>query len=101
MSADLQEAQKAYRDRSIRLAMITSVISKLGTIVLRLVSIPIAIRLLGMDLFGVYAVITMAVGMIDMMHVGIGPALTKEITNAVATGNRRREKRIFVTGASS
>lgn len=98
MSTNLLEAQKAYRDRSIRLAMITSIISKMGTIVLRLVSIPIAIRLLGMDLFGVYAVITMAVGMIDMMHVGIGPALTREITNAVANGDRRREKRIFVTG---
>ena len=44
--------------------MITSLISKFGTIILRLVSIPIALRLLGIDQFGVYAAITMAVAMI-------------------------------------
>ncbi len=98
MKPSPEEEQKAYRNRSIRLAMVTSIISKMGTIVLRLVSIPIAIRLLGMDLFGVYATITMAVGIIDIMHVGIGPALTKEIANSIAGGDRRREKRIFVTG---
>lgn len=87
----------AQRDRSIRLAVITSLVSKLGTIVLRLVSIPIAIRVLGIDQFGVYAAITMAVGLIDMLHVGIGPALTREISRALARGDREREKEVFAT----
>ena len=87
----------AHRDRSIRLAVITSLVSKIGTIVLRLVSIPIAIRLLGMDQFGVYAAITMAVGLIDMLHVGIGPALTREISKALARGDRERERAVFAT----
>lgn len=87
----------AHRDRSIRLAVITSLMSKLGTIVLRLVSIPIAIRLLGIDQFGVYAAITMAVGLIDMLHVGIGPALTRELSKALAAGDRDRERTIFAT----
>ena len=87
----------AHRDRSIRLAVITSLVSKLGTIVLRLVSIPIAIRLLGIDQFGVYTAITMAVGLIDMMQIGIGPALTRELSRALAKGDREREKTIFAT----
>ncbi|NLT72030.1 MAG: lipopolysaccharide biosynthesis protein, partial [Verrucomicrobiaceae bacterium] len=87
----------AHRDRSLRLAVITSLISKVGTIVLRLVSIPIAIQLLGMELFGVYTVITMAVGMMDMMHVGIGPALTKALSKAVARGDRETERTVFAT----
>lgn len=77
--------------------MITSLVSKLGTIVLRLVSIPIAIRLLGIEQFGVYTAITMAVGLIDMMQIGIGPALTRELSRAVAKGDREREKTIFAT----
>ncbi len=87
----------AHRDRSLRLAVITSLISKVGPIVLRLVSIPIAIHLLGMELFGVYTAITMAVGMIDMMHIGIGPALTKSLTRAVTRGDRELEKTVFAT----
>lgn len=98
MNTDSQPADAtSHRDRSIRLAVITSLVSKLGTIVLRLVSIPIAIRLLGIDQFGVYTAITMAVGLIDMMQIGIGPALTRELSRAVAKGDRAREKTIFVT----
>ena len=89
-------AQK--RNRAIRLAVITSIISKFGTVVLRLISIPIAIRLLGMDQFGVYAAITMAVGMIDMLHIGIGPALTRGIARAAAKGDRETERNLFTTG---
>ncbi len=86
-----------HRDRSLRLAVITSLISKAGTIVLRLVSIPVAIHLLGMELFGVYTAITMAVGMIDMLHIGIGPALTKALAKAVARGDRTTERSVFGT----
>jgi len=93
----LQSDPTAHRDRSIRLAVVTSLISKLGTIVLRLVSIPIAIRLLGMEMFGVYTAITMAVGLIDVLHIGIGPALTRELSKALARGDRERERTIFGT----
>ena len=99
MSSDLPSPAHtaAHRDRSLRLAVITSLISKAGTIVLRLVSIPIAIHLLGMELFGVYTAITMAVGMIDMMHIGIGPALTKALSTAMARGDHETEKTVFST----
>ncbi|MAS94300.1 MAG: hypothetical protein CMO55_13970 [Verrucomicrobiales bacterium] len=94
---DSHDDSTANRDRSIRLAIVTSLISKVGTIVLRLVSIPIAISQFGMELFGVYAAITLAVGMIDMFHIGIGPALTREISRAVAKKDRERETTVFST----
>jgi len=90
--------QAQHRNRTIRLAVITSLFSKFGTMILRLISIPIAIRLLGMEEFGVYAAITMVVGMIDMMHVGIGPAMTQGIARAVAAGDREKETGLFATG---
>lgn len=85
------------RNRAIRRAVLTSILSKFGTLLLRLVSIPIAIRVLGMEEFGVYATITMVVGMIDMMHVGIGPALTQGLARALARGDREREQGVFAT----
>lgn len=85
------------RNRAIRLAVLTSILSKCGTMLLRLVSIPVAIKALGMEEFGVYATITMVVGMLDMMHVGIGPALTRGIAQAVAKGDRDREQGFFAT----
>tara|TARA_R110002096_G_scaffold182022_17_gene359813 strand:+ start:326 stop:1669 length:1344 start_codon:yes stop_codon:yes gene_type:complete len=75
----------------------TSLISKSGTTVLRLVSIPIAISQLSLELFGVYTTITMAVSLVDMLHIGIGPALTRELPKALAAGDREKEKTIFVT----
>lgn len=86
-----------HRNRSIRLAVLTSLLSKFGTIILRLISIPIAVRALGMELFGVYTTITLALSLIDIFHVGIGPTLTKELTKAVAKGDREREKTVFTT----
>ncbi|MEM9282084.1 MAG: hypothetical protein AAGA96_09675 [Verrucomicrobiota bacterium] len=86
-----------HRDRSIRLAVLTSLISKSGTVILRLVSIPIAISQLSLELFGVYTAITMVVGLVDMLHVGIGPALTRELSKALAQRNREKEKTVFTT----
>ncbi|MCB1229718.1 MAG: lipopolysaccharide biosynthesis protein [Verrucomicrobiae bacterium] len=88
---------QGHRNRSIRLAVLTSILSKFGTVLLRLISIPIAIRVLGMEEFGVYAAITTVVSMIDMMHVGIGPALTQGIAKALAKGDREREQGVFAT----
>ncbi len=89
--------QGSHRNRSIRLAVLTSILSKFGTVLLRLVSIPVAIRVLGMEEFGVYAAITMVVATIDMMHIGIGPALTQGIARALAKNDREREKGVFAT----
>ncbi|MBL9155216.1 MAG: oligosaccharide flippase family protein [Verrucomicrobiales bacterium] len=91
------DASSHSRNRAIRLAVLTSILSKFGTLLLRLISIPIAIRVLGMEEFGVYATVTMVVGMIDMMHVGIGPALTQGIARALAQGDRAREQGVFAT----
>lgn len=95
--SETRAEEALHRNRSIRLAVVTSLFSKLGTVILRLVSIPIAIRQLGMEEFGVYATITMVVALIDTFHVGIGPALTQAISKASAAGDRAREQSVFVT----
>lgn len=99
MSQSVQAARGGERrNRTIQLAVLTSILSKMGTVFLRLISIPIAIRVLGIEEFGVYVTITMVVSLIDILHVGLGPALTQGISKAVAAGDRRREQAYFSTG---
>ena len=86
-----------FRNRSIRGAVCTSILSKIGTLLLRIISIPVAIKVLGMDLFGVYATILVAVQMIDVFHVGIGPALTQKLSKASLANDQKREAQLFST----
>ncbi len=92
------DGQARYRNRTIRGAVVTSIMSKMGTLVLRLVSIPVAIHTLGMKQFGVYATILVAVQLVDMFHVGIGPVLTQRLSKANLQQDRGREAALFSTG---
>ena len=85
------------RNRAIRLAVVFSVFSKSGTFLLRLISIPIAIRILGLEEFGIYASITTVVALIEALHIGIGPALTQGISRSVVQKNPDHQKRLFST----
>ena len=80
------------RNRSIRLAVATSFISKFGTILLQLVSIPIAIRVLGRAEFGIYAMVNLTLGTISLLQVGVGPALTHGLARARAAGDAEGQR---------
>lgn len=91
------DAEGTNRDRAIKLSVVVAAISKMGALLLRLVSIPLAIKILGLEYFGAYTVIVMAVWVIDVLHIGVGPALTRQIAKAVASGNRALERTAFST----
>lgn len=86
------------RERSIRLAVFSSALSKSGTLLLRIVSIPIAIRVLGLGSFGVYASLTTMVALIEAFHIGVGPALTRGILKAEVAHDQKAAQAIFSTG---
>jgi O-antigen/teichoic acid export membrane protein len=79
-------SHSARRDRSIRLAVVTSFLSKGGTALFQLVSIPIAMRELGRDDFGIYSAVNVTLGTVVMLQVGIGPALAHGLSKARAQG---------------
>jgi O-antigen/teichoic acid export membrane protein len=85
------------RDRSIRLAVATSVVSKCGTILLQLLSIPVAIRVLGQTEFGLFTTVNLTLATISLLEVGIGPALTHGLTSARATGDETRQRELGST----
>jgi O-antigen/teichoic acid export membrane protein len=51
-----------------------------------LLSIPIAVRVLGREAFGVYSVVNVTLGIVALLQVGIGPALAHGLSGAKARG---------------
>lgn len=97
--ADLspEDQDSNRRNRSITSAVLTSLASKLGTVILQFVSIPIAYRELGEESFGLYATIAVSIGTIILFQIGIGPALTHGISRAVSGKDKLLEKQYFTT----
>ncbi|MCH7226147.1 lipopolysaccharide biosynthesis protein [Haloferula sp. A504] len=90
-TAERQE-QGTRRNRSIRLAVVTSFLSKAGTGLLQLLAIPIAVRVMGREEFGIYTSISLALSTVALLEVGIGPALAHGISKAGAEGDGRRRR---------
>ncbi len=92
MSSAAQENHARHRSRSIRLAVATSFLSKAGTILLQLLSIPIAVRVLGRGEFGLYTTVNLTLSTISLLQVGVGPALTHGLTRARAGGDEETQR---------
>jgi len=87
MTGAVEESHSARRDRSIRLAVVTSFLSKAGTVLFQALSIPIAVRVLGREEFGIYSAVNVTLGIVSMLQVGIGPALAHGLSKAKAHGH--------------
>lgn len=85
------------RNRSIRLAVATSFVSKAGTILLQVISIPIAVRVLGRAEFGLYTTVNLALATISLLEVGVGPALTHGLTRARAGADETKQRELGST----
>jgi O-antigen/teichoic acid export membrane protein len=93
------QAARKHRNSSIRRAVSTSLLSKGSTALLQFVSLPLAARVLGRAEFGIYSTISLAVLVIAILQLGVGPALGRSISEAAANGNRKQEGRLFSNGA--
>jgi O-antigen/teichoic acid export membrane protein len=82
-----QAGHSARRDRSIRLAVATSFLSKAGTALFQLLSIPVAVRVLGREEFGLYTAVNMTLAMVALLQIGVGPSLAHGLSSAKAKGN--------------
>ena len=91
------EIHATRRSRSIRLAVVTSFLSKAGTVLLQLLSIPIAVRVLGREEFGLYTTVNLTLSAVALLQVGVGPALTHGLTRARAAGDGTRQRELGST----
>ena len=92
-----KEAASARRAKSVRWAVASSLFSKFGTALLQLLSIPIAIRVLGKEEFGIYSTVSLAISTVILLQVGIGPALTHGISRSFAKGRQKDEQAYYST----
>ena len=96
MEDDTQTHAKR-RDRSIRLAVMTSFLSKAGTVLLQFLAIPIAVRVMGREEFGIFSSVSMALATVALLEVGIGPALAHGLSKANATNDGLSRRQLSST----
>lgn len=79
------------RNRLLRLAMMSSGLSKGSAIALQGVAIPLVYHALGTHQYALYLLLSAALATLSLLQLGAGPGLTQAIAKAHATGNRGEE----------
>ena len=85
LSAKLRTAGPNHRDKRIVQAAISSIVAKGGGLVMQLVAIPIVVRTLGVEGFGVFSLVSSVLGFIAFAQFGIGGHLTQQIAHRLST----------------
>jgi O-antigen/teichoic acid export membrane protein len=88
------QAASTQRTKRIYSAWATSFTSKIATLLVQLVSIPVAYRSLGAETFAAYAAVTSVVAILGFFNFGMGGAMVSPLAGAFATQNLDREKEI-------
>lgn len=97
MTEATADSHALHRNASIKHAVITSFLSKAGTILLQLLSIPIAVRVLGRAEFGLYTTVSLTLSTVALLEIGVGPALTHGLSRARAAGDEIRQRELGST----
>ncbi|RZI59745.1 MAG: hypothetical protein EOP94_02605 [Zymomonas sp.] len=87
--------RRAFRAGRVRLAFLTSAGSKALGLLVQFLAVPLAVRSLGAERFGIYTMLVSALVWIDLGRLGIGPGLTRELALAWNRGQQRREQMLF------
>ncbi len=93
--ADAHAERRAFRAGRVRLAFFTSAGSKILGLLVQFLAVPLAVRSLGPERFGLYTMLVSALVWIDLGRLGIGPGLTRELALAWNRDERERERTLF------
>jgi len=84
-----------------KLAISTSLFSRIITTAVSFVVLPISVRYLGNEGYGLMATITSVVGWLQFANLGIGLGLQNSLTEETAKGNARTQKELVSTAVLS
>jgi O-antigen/teichoic acid export membrane protein len=84
-----------------KLAISTSLVSRVVTTAVSFVVLPISIRYLGNEGYGLLVTITSVVGWLQFTNLGIGLGLQNALTDETARGNAQAQKQLVSTAALS
>lgn len=79
------------RSNLLRLAVLSSGLSKITALALQGIAIPLVYHALGTHQFAIYLLLTAALATITLVQFGAGPGLTQAIAKAHAEGDRKEE----------
>jgi O-antigen/teichoic acid export membrane protein len=91
-------ALAAHRNRRLRSAIVTSLVSKAGSLLVQVVALPLAIAALGANTFGAYASTVAGVSWVTLVSIGAGPSLTRLVSVAIGQKDQEREVVLFANG---
>jgi O-antigen/teichoic acid export membrane protein len=80
-----------------KLAISISLVSRIVTTAVSFVVLPISIRYLGNEGYGLMTTITAVVGWLQFTNIGIGLGLQNALTDEVAKGNKQAQKELVST----
>jgi O-antigen/teichoic acid export membrane protein len=86
-----------HRNRTIRSAVFTSILSKAGNALLQLLALPVAIRVLGREEFGLFTTVILTLSTVSLLQVGVGPALAHGVAQANARSDSQRRRELAST----
>lgn len=81
------------RERRIAVAISSGAVARVLSAVATLLALPLAVRYLGAERFGVWATITSTVVFLNLLDLGVASTLTNHIAHSYAAGDRERAAR--------
>ena len=101
MRATLQEFVKRHfhggRGGRAKLAISTSLLTRIVGACVSLINVPVAVRYLGNEGYGLLIVVVSVVGWIQLSNMGLGLGLQNALTEQVALGNKKVQQELIST----
>jgi len=89
-------SERVLRGARLRLAVVAALGSKVMSVGVQALALPVAVRALGIQEFAVYAIISALAGWLTLASAGVGPSLTVRLAGCV--GDHHRESQLFHSG---
>lgn len=86
------------RGKALKLAAVTAIASKLGSVILQIIAVPVAIGVLGTEQYGVYASVLIFYALLQLAECGLLGSLSRRLTIAAAADDRDAEHSILYSG---
>ena len=99
LSADSDERARS-RARRLRAAVVSSVLSKVGSVAYLILAVPLIIASVGTDGYSQFAVVIAAFGWLGPVFVGLGSAVTERIAGDAVRPISERTRGTFMTSLS-
>lgn len=89
-------SRRFARNRSIRIALLTTVVARMSGVLLQVVCLPIAAIQLGSAGFSIYAMLGSLLAAMTLSNLGTGQATTLHMARALAAGQVRTGRELFL-----